>query len=507
MSTWKKIQHFFKTDLGVLILLGLMNILLHTLLNGRYGFHRDELGMLDNARHLAWGFVDYPPVTPFLVRLAYELFGASAAGLRFFSAVVVGTVMVLTGLMARDLGGGRKAQVLAALAAGIAPYALYAGSLFMYVTFDYLWWVLAAFLLIRLLKTEDPRWWLGIGAAIGLGMMTKYTMGFLVAGIVAGVVLTRVRRFLKSPWLWAGVGMSVLIFLPNLLWQVQHDFISLDFLREIHARDVSIGRGDSYLSEQVWACTNLVTVPLWLTGLFVYLFAPFAKPFRALAWLYLIPFGLFLYLRGRSYYLIPAYPMLLASGAVAWEMGVERCAPAWKRLAQGITWALVALGGLAMSVLVLPIAPQGSELWRKVISINSELKEQVGWPELVQSVAHVYSDIPDQEKSTTQILTGNYGEAGAINLYGPEYGLPEAISGMNSYWLRGFGDSPPETVIVLGLDDARIFSFFEECGVEGTITNAEGILNEEAARHSRIYVCRGLRKPWPIIWEYLQDFG
>ena len=507
MSISNKIQKYFRSDLGILILLGMANIILHTLLNGRYGFHRDELGMLDNARHLAWGFVDYPPVTPFLVRLALELFGPSAAGLRFFSAVVVGTVMVLTGLMVRDLGGKREAQILAALAAAIAPYGLYAGSLFLYVTFDYLWWVLVAFLVIHLLKTENPRWWVGIGAAIGLGMMTKYTMGFLVAGIVVGVLVTRSRRFLKSPWLWAGVGLSFLIFLPNLLWQVQHDFISLDFLQDIHARDVTIGRGDSYLSEQVWACTNLVTVPLWLTGLLIYLFAPFAKPFRTIAWMYLVPFGLFFYLRGRGYYLVPAYPMLMAAGAVAWELGLMRTIPAWGRILKSVTWLLVALGGLGMSVFVLPLAPQGSELWKKVIGVNEELKEQVGWPELVQAVADVYAEIPDEEKKTTGILTGNYGEAGAINLYGPKYGLPEAISGMNTYWLRGYGNPPPETFIVLGLDEGKFYSFFQDCKIKGTITNSYRVLNEETSRHSRISVCRGLRTPWPEIWQYFQDFG
>lgn len=507
MSRLKSLLKFFSSDTGLLVLLGLANVLIHTLLNGRYDFHRDELGMLDNARHLAWGYVDYPPFTPFIVRLAYALFGAAPAGLRFFSAVAMGAAMVLAGLMARDLGGKRFVQVLAALATAIAPYVLLTGSLFVYATFDYLWWVVAAFMVVRLLKTGDPRWWLGIGAAIGLGMMTKYAMGFFVAGIAAGVVLTKARRYLVSPWLWAGVGLALLIFLPNLIWQVQHDFISLKFLQDIHARDVSIGRGESYLSEQVWACTNLVTVPLRIAGLFFTLLAPSVRPFRPLAWMYLVPFGLFLYLHGRSYYLTAAYPMLLAAGTVAWERGLAHLSPGWGRLPKGVTWGLITAGGLAFSLIALPLAPVGSELFRKVSDLNGELKEQVGWPELVEAVAGVYAKIPDEERLTTGILTGNYGEAGAVNLYGPAYGLPEAISEMNTYWLRGYGDPPPQTLIVLGIEDGKIYSFFKECGISGTISNPYNVLNEELLRHSRIYVCRGLRKPWSEIWKNFQHFG
>ena len=507
MSRIQSLRKFFSSDTGILILLGLTNVLLHTLLNGRYGFHRDELNTLENARHLAWGYVEYPPFTPFMIRLAYDIFGAAPAGLRLFSALAAGAASTLGGLMARDLGGRRGAQILAALAAAIAPFALFMGSLAMYETLDTLWWVVTAFLVVRLLKTGDARWWLGIGAAIGLGMMTKYSMSFLVAGIVVGIVLTKARRFLLSPWLWAGVGISLLICLPNLIWQAQHNFISLDFLQFIHARDVAIGRGDSYLSEQFWAVTNLVTVPLWIVGLFFIFFAPSLKAFRPLAWLYLVPFGLFLYLQGRSYYMTGAYPILLAAGAVAWEKGLAHLSPGWGRVLKGVTWALIAVSGIAFSVIALPVVPVDSDLFSKVSDLNGEVKEQVGWPELVKAVAEVYAKIPQEEKGTTGILTGNYGEAGAINLYGSAYGLPQAISGMDTFWLRGYGDPPPQTLIVLGMESGKIYSFYKDCGIKGTISIPYNISNEEARSHSIIYVCRGLRKPWSEIWKFFKTFG
>ena len=245
-----------------LIFLALCLVALHTLTNGRYGFHRDEVATLDDARHLACGYVAYPPVTPLIGRLELVLFGTSLAGFRFFAAVAQGLVLVLAGLMARALGGGRLSQIVAALAAAIAPVALASGALFQYVAFDYLWWVSAAYCMIRLLQSEDPRWWPAIGAAIGLGMMTKYTMVFLAAGIVAGVLLTGARRYLRSRWLWCGVALSLLIFLPNLVWQIQHHFISLDFLASIHARDIRIGRTGNFLSHQFLVGANIFTVPL-----------------------------------------------------------------------------------------------------------------------------------------------------------------------------------------------------------------------------------------------------
>src|SRR5512142_991092 len=198
------------TDTYILWLLGLALFLLHMFTNPQYGCHQDEMVVLDNANNLAWGYIEYPPLTPFLARIALTLFGLSLVSARTFAALAFSLALVLTGLMARELGARRLAQILAALAASIAPFALIQGSLIQYVTIDFLWIVLLAYLVIRLLKSEDPRWWIPIGVAIGLGMMTKYTMVMTVAGLVGGVLLTGARRYLRSPWLWGGVGLSLL---------------------------------------------------------------------------------------------------------------------------------------------------------------------------------------------------------------------------------------------------------------------------------------------------------
>ena len=222
-------------------------MVLHLCTNGRYGFHRDELQFLSDARHLDWGFVSYPPLTPFLEHISLALFGLSMAGLRFFSVIAQTAAIVVTGLMARELGGGRLAQITAALAVAFSPLPLFSGTEFQYTSFDFLWWLLIAFFVIRLLRTENPRWWLAIGVFVGLGLLTKYSILFLIAGILSGTVLTNARRYLMSGWFWGGIAIALLIFVPNFVWLIRHDFVSYTFLQHIHARDVGQGRADGFL--------------------------------------------------------------------------------------------------------------------------------------------------------------------------------------------------------------------------------------------------------------------
>src|SRR5580693_3047302 len=285
-------QSSTRGDFLALSSLALVVVILHVVTNGRYGFHRDELQVLDDARHLDWGFVAYPPVTPFVERIGLALFGTSLVGLRMFSVLAQAIALMVTGLIARELGAKCLAQVVAALAVAVSPLPLFEGTEFQYSSFDYLWCVLIAYCLIRLLKSENPRWWLGNGAGIGLGKMTKNNMGFFVAGIVAGTLLTPVRRDLRSPWLWGGAALALLIFLPNLIWQVRHDFISLHFLRYIHARDVRQGRANGFVRGQSMHSTNPFIALLWIAGLYYFFAVQQGKRYQLLAWLYVTEFML-----------------------------------------------------------------------------------------------------------------------------------------------------------------------------------------------------------------------
>lgn len=496
-----------RSGLVVLVTLALVRVLLHTLTNGQYGFHRDELAILDDARYLAWGYVAYPPLTPAVAHVALELFGPSLRGLRLFGALAQGAAMVLAGLMARELGGGRWAQAVASVAVAIAPISLIEGALFQYVGFDYLWWVVVAYCTIRLLRSENPRWWLGIGAAIGIGMLTKYTMAFCVAGLAAGVLLTSARRYLASGWLWGGALVALLIVLPNLLWQAQHGFISLEHLATIHARDVAIGRTRGYLVEQLFVSASLVTIPLWIAGLGYCLFSRAGRRYRAVGWMYVVPFVLFLVAQGRSYYLGPAYPMLVAAGAVVGERWLGSLREARARIVRSATWVALAAGAIVGGALMLPVAPVNSGLWHVASAVHDNFVEQIGWPELVDTVAAIYAAIPAEERQRTAIITDDYGEAGAVNLYGPAAGLPTAISGVNSHWARGYGDPPPRTLIVLGFRHEIAERHFATCDLAGRLTNRYGVMNEESRDHPDIFVCRGPRRPWPELWAELRRFS
>lgn len=481
-------------------------LLLHLLTNGQYGYHRDELAVLDDARHLAWGYVAYPPLTPFLAHVSMQWFGDSLGAFRAPSALAQSLAMLFTGLVARELGGRGAAQVVAAIAVACVPFSMLAGSMLQYTSPDYLWWVLVAWLLLRLVNSGDARWWLGIGAVIGLGMMTRYTMLFCVAGIVVGVLATPLRRQLASPWLWAGVALSLLLFAPNAWWQWQHGFVYLDFVEHIHARDVRIGRSDGFLLQQPYVNASLLTLPLWLAGLWRLTFARDGARHRILAYLYLVPLVLLMLASARAYYLAPAYPMLFAAGAVAgvqWLSGLRPRAAAWAR---GVAAGVLVLAFVTTAAIALPLAPIGSPGWRLSRAAHDNFAEQVGWPELVAQVAIAYRSLPPQERVRTAILANNYGEAGAINLYGKRHGLPPAISEVNSYWYRGYGDPPPTTVIVLGDDAEGISDAPADCTLAGRVRIPHGVENEESG-HPDIYVCRNLRFDWAKTWPQMQEFG
>jgi 4-amino-4-deoxy-L-arabinose transferase-like glycosyltransferase len=492
----------------VLIAIALFVLRLFT--NTRYGFHRDELALLDDARQLAWGYVAYPPLTPALGRISLELFGDSLTGFRFFAALSQSLSVVLAAMIAREMGGRRGAQIIAALIAAVMPFSMVAGGVMQYVSVDYLWWVLLAWLVLRLVNSGDARWWLLIGAVIGAGMLTKYTMVFCAAGIVAGTLATPLRAHLGSRWLWAGVALSLLLFLPNALWQWRHDFVSLEFLQSIHARDMRIGRTDGFLLGQLYANAGPLALPLWLLGLAWLTFSGQARRYRVLAWMYVVPLLLLTLAHGRAYYLAPAYPMLVAAGCVALERWLQARRPfrPWTgRLGVGALTIAMATMAVGSGLVGLQLAPVNSTGWRISRAVHDNFAEQIGWPELTIEVARIYHALPAEERAHTAIFANNYGEAGAIDLYGPQYGLPRAISPVNSYWYRGYDDPAPQTVIVLGDDREGIADSPADCVLAGRIRNRFEVPNEETRDHPEIFLCRHMRATWPQIWPQMRRFG
>lgn len=489
--------------MAVLLSIAAAVTLVHLFTNGRYGFHRDELQFLSDARHLDWGFVAYPPLTPFLERIGLSLFGLSLVGLRLFSVAAQATAIVITGLMARELGGKRLAQATAALAVALSPLPLFQGTEFQYSSFDYLWWVLIAYFTIRLLKTENPRWWMAIGAVVGMGLLTKYSILFFIAGILGGVVLSRARRYLASGWFWGGIALALVMFLPNFLWQVQHGFISYQFLQHIHVRDVGEGRANGFLRDQFLICVNVCAAPLWIAGLVALLRD---RRYRMLAWMYLIPLALFMAAKGRGYYMAAAYPMLLAMGAVVASRWTATLPRLGRWTLHAIFFTGLAVCGAFVCAVVLPLQASGP-LRDFALKNNGDLREEIGWDELVKTVAGIRDSLPPEQQASVGVLVGNYGEQGAIELLGPAYKLPPPISLTNSAWLRDYPAQPPKTLIVVGVSNEWAEKIFTGCRLAGHNGNSEGIKNEENQFHPDIFVCAGPRLPWPEFWKKYQSFG
>lgn len=492
-----------RRDTIILLAIAGAMTLLHLLTDNRYGFHRDELQFLSDARHLDWGFVAYPPFTPFVERIGIALFGISMVGLRLFSVLAQAVAIVIGGLMARELGGKRVAQVTSALCVAFLPVSIFEGTEFQYTSFDFLWWVLIAYFVIRLLNSENPRWWLPIGITVGLGLETKYSIVFYIAGILAGVAFTPARRFARSAWFWGGIAVALLIFLPNLVWLIRHDFISYQFLQHIHARDVAIGRAAGYWRDQFLICMNIAAAPLCLIGL-----AGFAvnRRYRMLAWMYAVPVTIFWISKGRGYYTAGVYPMLSAMGSVmAARWLAHRPKPA--RRAIEIAWgAAFAAVSVYVCALLIPLANSGP-LRQFALAHNGDMREEIGWDELVRTVAGIRDSLPPEQRANFAITTGNYGEYGAIDILGPAYGLPQPFGTTNSEWLRGYPPPATSTYIVIGLSREQADGIFTGCRLAGHNGNSQGVRNEESLYHPDIFLCGPAREPWPQFWSNHKDFG
>ncbi len=499
-------RRILSSDTAALWLLGLAFTVLHLIAGARYGFHRDELLTYSNARHLDWCYVVYPPLTAWLARIELVLFGTSLVGFRSFAAIAVGLAGVLCGLIARELGGGRRAMLLSCFSFSIVGPVMFAGAFLSYMTFDLLWWVLAAFFIARLIRTGNARWWLGVGAAIGLGVLTKYTILFFVAGILGGMLLTPNRRYFRSAWFWAGVALAAAIATPVTVWQIQHHFVGLDWMKSIHARDVKAGSTDYFLLNQLWRVA-FVTIPLWCAGLWCLFRSPVGKHARILGWMFVIPLILFLVARGRDYYLAPAYSILLAAGAVWGEQWIPTLSPRAQAIAIRTTRNVLIVGALIIFSVILPIAPINSAWWRYADASNGNFNMEIGWPQVASTVAHVRDSLPPSDRAGLGVLAADEGEAGAVNLYGPAYGLPSAISGMNSNWLRGYGDPPPQAVIALGFKPSELNQIFSSCQVAAVLLNPYGVVNDTIGDRATVYVCRNIRVPWPEFWKNFLYYG
>jgi hypothetical protein len=501
---------------GVLAGLAAVKLAVHLPLLGRYGYFRDELYFLDCGRHLGWGYVDCAPLIG-LVAKAALLLGGSLPVLRAIPALAGAGLVVLTVLLARELGGGRFAQLLAGIAVIVVPVYLAMSSIMTMNAFEPLFWMGAVLLVVRIARTGDSRLWLLFGAVVGVGLENKHSTAFFAVAVAVAVLLTPLRRELRSPSIWLGAAVALALFAPNLIWQATHGFPTLVDLHNVRVTHKNVELPPGKFVVQQILMLHPVLLPLWVGGLW-HLLVGRGRAFRALALVYLALLGAFMALHGKDYYLAPAYPMLLAAGATAFEGWTSRLrrTAARKALRVAVPAVVVAAGALT-APLVLPLLdPPEFVAYARRLGASPEKTEvnhvgplpqiwgdQFGWPELVADVAKVYDALPPERRARTGIFASNYGEAGAIGLFGPRYGLPPAICAHQTYSMWGPPEFHGDQLIWLQWPKRSIERYCASVEKVGEHHDRWGMGEENRP----IYLCRGLKAPLASLWPDLTHWN
>jgi len=489
--------------------------LLHliTNLNGAYGFFRDELYYIACSDHLAWGYVDQPPFSLYMLKISRLIFGDSLTAIRLVPSLAHALTIVLTGLMVKELGGKSFAIFLACLA--IFTSLIHTGMSLIYSmnAIDIFLWALAIYLLIRIINTEEKKYWVLLGLVLGIGLLNKISVLFLGAGIFVGLLLTN-RQAFATRWPYLTGVIAFLIFHPYILWNATHDWAHLEF---IHNASAGKYAGRSYLdfiTEQI-LLLNPVSLPLWLGGLFAFFFYPPLKKFRILGWVYLTAFLILLFNRtSKGEYLSPAYAMLFAAGAIWIE---QTFASAWQKIVRYAYAGLLLVSLMFLLPLVLPVlsvtdyvayakkigmAPTSSEN-KELAELPQFYADMFGWKEKAHDVAKVYQSLSPEDQKKCAIYSDNYGRCGAIDFFGKEYNLPKSVGSHNNYWWWGTRDYTGEVVLILGGDMEEHKDDFESCELVG-VSKCQYCMPYE--NNVNIFVCRGLKaslnEAWPSTRHY-----
>jgi 4-amino-4-deoxy-L-arabinose transferase-like glycosyltransferase len=473
-------KNWYFTGFAIVGLIAGLRLLLHLLTATRYGIFRDEMYYIACAQHLDWGYVDQPPLVPFTAWISLHLFGPSLFALHVIPALCGAVVVVLTGYQTHQLGGKRYAMGLAALGIALAPVMVINAHLLTTNIFEPLLWMGCASVMIRIIQTGSQRLWLWFGLLAGAGLQNKYSITVFGVGVVTGLVLTPERKDFAKPWIWIAGCVALVIFLPNLTWNIHHDWPFVQLMHNIRAegRDVQLNPV-AYLLQQALMMGPLAA-PLWIGGLAWLFFGAEGKRYRVLGWAFALQLGIFMILRGKDYYSAPAYPMLFAAGAVAAEQWIARIRLAWLKPAFVV---LLVVGILPLLPMIAPVlsvehylwwqraihfSPPANEVSHRRSPLPQYYSDQLGWEQMVAEVARIYNSLPPEVRAKTAIKADNYGEAGAIDYFGPKYGLPPAICFHQNYWYWGLHGSQGESMILL--DEGRpehladIFEHVEKVG-------------------------------------------
>lgn len=500
------------TGPAIVIYIALAKLAIHLYAARFYGYFGDELYFMACSRHLAWGYVDQPPLIAVLLRIERVLFGDSLQSIRFLAALAgVGSVL-LAGWIARELGGKRIAQALAALAVLVAGVCLAMNHYISMNAFEPLAWAGCALVVIRIIKTGNQKLWLWFGLIAGVALENKYGIVFFATGVVAGLLFTQNRSMFLKPWIWLGGLIAFLIFLPNLLWNIQHHFPFFELLANIRRNGRNVPLTHLQFLGQVAMHMLPTSVPLALAGLWFY-FA--GKQFRVLGWASLVLLAVVMFsANGRPYYVAPAYPMLFAAGGVVMEGWLSLRGLQWLKptyvcllLITGAIGAPMAIPLLSPEAYIrysqrLHFAPPPIET-EKLGPLPQFFADMFGWEDMTVEAARIYNALPSEVRTRTAILAGTYGQAAAIDLFGQKYGLPAAISPHQSYFFWGPRDYTGENVIVLGIRREELERYFNSIEPAGQVRHPYAMPNE----HFTIYYCRQPKTSLQVLWPTIKNWS
>jgi hypothetical protein len=503
------------TESALIAFFSAVALLVHLLTNGRYGYFRDELYYIACARHLDFGYVDQPPLSILLLRLSEMLLGDSLFAIRLLPALAGAATVALTGAIARELGGRGWAVALACAASLCALFNLAVGNFFSMNAFEPLFWMGCIYLFVRIVNGGSPTLWLWLGALLGLGLENKHSTAFFAGGIFVALLLTPERRYFAGKWIWLGGVIAFAIALPNILWQARHHWPTYELLSNIAHSNKNVPLSPVQFIAQQVVFMNPGTFPLWLAGLMWLFGSRDGRRYRVIGIVYLVTLAEFIVLHGKSYYLAPAYPMLFAAGGVA----AERVFAARLTWLKPVFLSAILVTGLLFAPLVLPLLPPHKLVaYMRAIHLQPPRTEtshtaalpqvfadQFGWEQMVGSVAHVYHHLRPEDEKRAAIFCQNYGEAGAIDSFGPKLGLPPAISGHQNYFLWGPRDWTGEVVLVLNTNDEDERELFASVEDLGQIVSSPWAMPFERRMH--IFLCRDLkmnmREFWPRVKKWL----
>ena len=426
-----------------------IKVILNLFAISHFGFHRDEFLHLVLADHLDWGYKEVPPLIALLAKLSITLFGDSVFAARLFPTIFGGLIIWFTGLIVIEFGGRRFAITLACLAMIFSPAFAASDYLFQPVVFDQFWWVLTVWLFIKYLNTTDVRYLYWLGATVGLGMLTKYTMLFFTIALIVGILISKQRKLLLNRHILGAMALAMLIFLPNFIWQVTHHFPVITHMNTLRKEQLDYITPGEFIKQQL--TVHGIALFVWLTGLAFLIFSFRLRNFQFLAIAYVLIFIFLLQMDGKNYYLFGAYPMLFAAGG----FGFERWLKTSGYVLRTLTIAFFTIPNMLLFPLVLPILPLQQTLaffrftsknipalkfavtWedQKVHATTQDYADMFGWDEMAKKVSDAYHNLTPEQQKQTLIYADNYGEAGALHHYRRQYNYPDVISLNSSFTL------------------------------------------------------------------------